>query len=57
MISVEEALERILNNITALKETSVPLASSQGLVLAQDIIAQGRYPSVREFRHGWLCAS
>ncbi len=44
MISVEEALERILAQITPLEEVSVPLSASQGLVLAQDIIAKDDIP-------------
>ena len=44
MISVEEALERILTNITSLEEVSVPLAASQELILAQDIIAHDDIP-------------
>lgn len=44
MISVEEALDRILTQITALKEVYVPLSAAQGLVLAQDIIAHDDIP-------------
>ena len=44
MISVEEALDRILTQITALKEVYVPLSTAQGLVLAQDIIAHDDIP-------------
>ncbi len=44
MISVEEALERILARIIALKEVHVPLSAAQGLVLAQDIIAHDDIP-------------
>jgi molybdopterin molybdotransferase len=44
MISVEEALERILNGITPLAPQDVPLAATLGLVLAQDIIAQEAIP-------------
>ncbi|GAC1422562.1 MAG: molybdopterin molybdotransferase MoeA [Ktedonobacteraceae bacterium] len=44
MISVEEALERILAQITALEEGQVPLSTSQGLVLAQDITAHDDIP-------------
>ncbi len=44
MISVEEALERILGNIHPLPATQVPLAESLGLVLAADIIAQEDMP-------------
>ncbi len=44
MISVEEALERILVQITALEEAQVPLSTSQGLVLAQDILAHDDIP-------------
>src|SRR5579885_2794769 len=44
MISVEEALERILAQIQPLEVTTVPLAQSQGLVLAEDIVAQEDMP-------------
>jgi molybdopterin molybdotransferase len=44
MISVEEALERILAQITALEEVHIPLATAQGVVLAQDIIANDDIP-------------
>jgi molybdopterin molybdotransferase len=44
MLSVEEALERILANIKVLDITHVPLSASLGLVLAQDIIAQENIP-------------
>ena len=44
MISVEEALERILAQIAALEEVQVPLSTAQGLVLAQDIIAHDDIP-------------
>ena len=44
MISVEEALERILAQITALEEVHVPLSTVQGLVLAQDIMAHDDIP-------------
>jgi molybdopterin molybdotransferase len=44
MISVEEALERILEGITPLGVSQVPLAESLGLVLTEDIIAQEDIP-------------
>jgi molybdopterin molybdotransferase len=44
MISVEEALERILAQITPLPVTSVPLPQALGLVLAEDVIAQEDIP-------------
>ena len=44
MISVEEALERILSHITPLNVTSIPLDSAMGLVLAQDVVAQEDIP-------------
>jgi molybdopterin molybdotransferase len=44
MISVEEALERILSEISALPKTSVPLAEATGLVLAEDVIAREDMP-------------
>lgn len=44
MISVEEALERILGEIHALLPTQVPLAQSAGLVLAEDIVAHEDMP-------------
>jgi len=44
MISVEEALTRILAEITQLPITSVALADTPGLVLAEDIIAQEDIP-------------
>jgi molybdopterin molybdotransferase len=44
MISVEEALERILAGINPLTPQDVPLADSLGLVLAQNIIAQEAIP-------------
>src|SRR5258706_11772852 len=44
MISVEEALERILAEIKPLAATHVPLPASLGLVLAEDVIAQEDMP-------------
>jgi len=44
MISVEEALERILAEIAPLNVTQVPLPESLGLVLAEDVIAQEDIP-------------
>ncbi len=44
MLSVEEALERILADIKPLAITHVPLSESLGLVLAQDIVAQEDIP-------------
>ncbi|HEU0003087.1 MAG TPA: gephyrin-like molybdotransferase Glp [Ktedonobacteraceae bacterium] len=44
MISVEEALERILAGIAPLSASQVPLAESLGLVLTEDIIAQEDMP-------------
>lgn len=44
MLSVEEALARILAEISALPMTQVPLAESLGLVLARDVVAQEDIP-------------
>ena len=44
MISVEEALERILAEIQPLTTTHVSLPESLGLVLAEDVIAQEDMP-------------
>lgn len=44
MISVEEALERILSQITSLRAITVPLSDAQGLILAEDIVAQEDMP-------------
>lgn len=44
MISVEEALERILAEIKPLNIAQVPLSESLGLVLAQDVMAQEDIP-------------
>lgn len=44
MISVEEALERILGQIHPLPTTYVPLAEALGLVLAADVAAQEDMP-------------
>jgi molybdopterin molybdotransferase len=44
MLSVEEALERILAEIRPLNVTQVPLPASYGLVLAEDVIAQEDIP-------------
>src|SRR5713226_6676001 len=44
MISVEEALARILAEIRPLATTKVPLSESLGLVLTEDIIAQEDMP-------------
>src|SRR5947209_5682325 len=44
MMSVEEALARILAEIQALPTTQVPLSEALGLVLAQDIVAQEDIP-------------
>lgn len=44
MISVEEALARILSQITSLPAITVSLTDAQGLILAEDIIAQEDMP-------------
>lgn len=44
MISVEEALSRILADITPLDRVLIPLTDSQGLILAEDVIAQEDIP-------------
>jgi molybdopterin molybdotransferase len=44
MISVEEALERILAEITPLSTSRVPLSESLGHVLAEDVISQEDIP-------------
>src|SRR5438034_8483331 len=44
MISVEEALERILGEITALNVIQVALPEALGLVLAEDVVAQEDMP-------------
>ncbi|HLI71254.1 MAG TPA: gephyrin-like molybdotransferase Glp [Ktedonobacteraceae bacterium] len=44
MMSVEEALERILGEIHPLPVTQVPLAEATGLVLAEDVVAREDVP-------------
>jgi molybdopterin molybdotransferase len=44
MLSVEEALERILTEIRPLNIVQVPLPEAYGLVLAEDVIAQEEIP-------------
>ncbi len=44
MISVEEALTRILAEIAALPVSHVPLADALRLVLAEDVVAQEDIP-------------
>lgn len=44
MLSVEEALERILAQISPLERIQVPLSAATGMVLAQDIIARENIP-------------
>lgn len=44
MISVEEALERILSAITPLPVVSVPLSEALGLVLTEDVFAHDDIP-------------
>ncbi len=44
MMSVEEALTRMLAEIAALPPTRVPLPDALGLVLAQDVVAQEDIP-------------
>src|SRR5438045_1790433 len=44
MLSVEEALERILTEIHPLQPVQVPLGDALGLILAQDIVAQEDNP-------------
>ncbi|GCE25462.1 molybdopterin molybdenumtransferase MoeA [Dictyobacter alpinus] len=44
MISVEEALSRMLADITALPIIKLPLAEVSGLVLAEDVVAQEDIP-------------
>ncbi len=44
MISVEEALERILAEIAPLAVIQVPLPEALGVVLAEDVVAQADIP-------------
>ncbi len=44
MLSVEDALERILAEISPLSSVQVPLSDALGLILAQDIVAQEDQP-------------
>src|SRR5690348_3174756 len=44
MMSVEEALARILSAIAPLESIEVPLSQALGLVLAQDIVAREEIP-------------
>jgi molybdopterin molybdotransferase len=44
MLSVEEALDRILSEISTLERVQVPLSAATGMVLAEDIIAQEDIP-------------
>src|SRR5437870_10349445 len=44
MLSVEEALERILAEIRPLNIVQIPLPEACGLVLAEDVIAQEEIP-------------
>src|SRR5215467_11806439 len=44
MISVEEALERILGEIKVLNATQLALPEALGLVLAEDVVAQEDMP-------------
>lgn len=44
MLSVEDALERILAEISPLSAVQVPLSDALGLILAQDIVAQEDQP-------------
>lgn len=44
MLSVEEALERILTQIQPLDHTQVPLPEATGLVLSEDIVAREDMP-------------
>src|SRR5438105_15318239 len=44
MISVEEALSRILAEIKTLNVVHVPLSKASGLVLAEDVVAQEDIP-------------
>lgn len=44
MLSVEEALKRILSEIAPLETIEAPLAESLGLVLAHDVVAQEDMP-------------
>jgi molybdopterin molybdotransferase len=44
MMSVEEALNRILAQVKQLDSVQVPLSESLGLILAQDVIAQDDIP-------------
>jgi molybdopterin molybdotransferase len=44
MLSVEEAIQKILDEVTALEPVSVPIMESQGQVLAEDIVAAINVP-------------
>ena len=44
MLSVEEALERILAEVSPLESIQVPLSAATGMVLAQDIVARENIP-------------
>ena len=56
MISVEEALERILAEISPLSYTRVQISESLGHILAEDVISQEDIPPFAN-RHGWICAT
>ncbi|MCX6012308.1 MAG: hypothetical protein NTV30_02620 [Chloroflexi bacterium] len=56
MISVEEALEKVLSYVSVLETEQKPILDSMGQVLAEDIYSKIDVPSSK-LCYGWICSS
>ncbi len=57
LLSVAEALERVLADAVPLPAEEVPLAQADGRVLAYDLMARRTQPPANVSRNGWLRGS
>ena len=55
MISVEEALQRILGPSLPAQQKTVSIADAVGRVLARDLFSRRTHPPRDGVCHGWLC--
>ncbi len=55
MISVEEALQRILGSLSPGSTETVSIADAVGRVLARDLFSRRTHPPTGCVCHGWLC--
>ncbi len=56
MITVEKALQVVLDHTRILEPTSVPILQAIGMVLAEDIISSEDIPPLRYGYHRGICS-